>query len=74
MKLSPHDHCLFCIHADMVAHYKQVEREKIYLSTNDEATCFDVIGAKRCLFSSSTMAAAWVSVLILPESWLSWAT
>lgn len=47
MKLSPHDHCLFCIHADMVAHYKQVEREKIYLSTDDEATCFELIGAKK---------------------------
>ncbi|ENA36453.1 MULTISPECIES: hypothetical protein [Pseudomonas] len=74
MKLSPYDHCPFCVRADMVANYKQVEREKIYLSNDDEATCFELIGAKRCLFSSSTMAAAWVSVLIMPESWMSWAT
>nr|WP_312272342.1 hypothetical protein [Pseudomonas sp.] len=31
----------------MVANYKQVEREKIYLSNDDEATCFELIGAKK---------------------------
>ncbi|SEQ20267.1 MULTISPECIES: glutathione S-transferase N-terminal domain-containing protein [Pseudomonas] len=47
MKLSPYDYCPFCVRADMVANYKQVEREKIYLSNDDEATCFELIGAKK---------------------------
>jgi glutaredoxin len=38
--------CPFCVRADMVANYKQVEHEKVYLPNDDEATCFELIGAK----------------------------
>jgi glutaredoxin 2 len=39
--------CPFCVRADMVANYKQVEHEKVYLPNDDEATCLELIGAKR---------------------------
>lgn len=46
MKLYLYDHCPFCVRADMVANYKQVAHEKVYLLNDDEKSCFDLIGAK----------------------------
>lgn len=46
MKLYQYHHCPFCVRADMVANYKQVEHEKVFLANDDEQTCFDLIGAK----------------------------
>lgn len=47
MKLYLYDHCPFCVRAEMVAHYKQVPVEQVYLLNDDEATCFALIGAKQ---------------------------
>ena len=46
MKLYLYDHCPFCVRADMVANYKRVDHEKVYLLNDDEKSCFDLIGAK----------------------------
>lgn len=46
MKLYQYDHCPFCVRADMVANYKRVPHEKVYLLNDDEATCFRLIGTK----------------------------
>lgn len=47
MKLYLYDHCPFCIRAEMVANYKRVPVEKVYLLNDDEATCFRLINAKQ---------------------------
>lgn len=47
MKLYLYDHCPFCVRAEMVAHYKQVPVEQVYLLNDDEASCFALIGAKQ---------------------------
>lgn len=47
MKLYLYDHCPFCVRAEMVAHYKQVPVEQVYLLNDDEATCIELIGAKQ---------------------------
>lgn len=47
MKLYLYDHCPFCVRAEMVAHYKQVPVEQVYLLNDDEASCFELIGAKQ---------------------------
>jgi glutaredoxin 2 len=47
MKLYLYDHCPFCVRAEMVAHYKRVAVEQVYLSNDDEASCFALIGAKQ---------------------------
>lgn len=46
MKLYLYDHCPFCVRAEMVANYKEVPVEKVYLLNDDEASCFTLIGAK----------------------------
>ncbi|MCF2947384.1 glutaredoxin 2 [Paraglaciecola aquimarina] len=48
MKLYQYHHCPYCIRADMVANYKNVPHEKVYLLNDDEQSCFDLIGAKVC--------------------------
>ena len=47
MKLYLYDHCPFCVRAEMVANYKEVAVEKVYLLNDDEATCFRLIDAKQ---------------------------
>lgn len=47
MKLYLYDHCPFCVRAEMVAHYKQVPVEQVYLLNDDEASCIELIGAKQ---------------------------
>lgn len=47
MKLYLYDHCPFCVRAEMVAHYKRVAVERVYLLNDDEATCLRLIGAKQ---------------------------
>ena len=47
MKLYLYDHCPFCVRAEMVAHYKRVPVEQVYLLNDDEATCIELIGAKQ---------------------------
>lgn len=46
MKLYQYDHCPFCVRADMVANYKKVDHDKVYLLNDDEKSCHDLIGAK----------------------------
>ncbi|MBE3639345.1 glutaredoxin 2 [Mangrovicoccus sp. HB182678] len=46
MKLYQYDHCPFCVRADMVAGWRQVPHEKVYLLNDDEQAHFDLIGAK----------------------------
>lgn len=47
MRLYLYDHCPFCIRAEMVAHYKRVPVEQVYLLNDDEASCLTMIGAKQ---------------------------
>ena len=47
MKLYIYHHCPFCVRADMVANYKDVEHEKIFLLNDDEETCYRLINAKQ---------------------------
>lgn len=47
MKLYLYDHCPFCVRAEMVAHYKRVPVEQVYLLNDDEASCFALIGSKQ---------------------------
>ncbi|QJR81561.1 glutaredoxin 2 [Alteromonas pelagimontana] len=39
-------HCPYCVRADMVANYMDVEHKKVYLLNDDEETCFRLIDAK----------------------------
>ncbi len=47
MKLYLYDHCPFCVRVEMVAHYKNVSCEQIYLLNDDEDTCYRLINAKQ---------------------------
>ena len=46
MLLYQYHHCPYCVRADMVANYKQLDHQKVYLANDDEQSCFDLIGAK----------------------------
>ena len=46
MKLFQYHHCPYCVRVDMVANYKQVEHQKVYLLNDDEKSCYDLIDAK----------------------------
>ena len=46
MKLYQYDHCPFCVRTDMVANYKQVNHDKVYLLNDDEKSCHDLINVK----------------------------
>ncbi|MDU0353432.1 glutaredoxin 2 [Paraglaciecola aquimarina] len=48
MKLYQYHHCPYCVRTDMVANYKNVTHEKIYLLNDDEQSCFDLVNAKVC--------------------------
>lgn len=47
MRLYIYHHCPFCLRAVMVANYKDVEHETVFLLNDDEATCFRLINAKQ---------------------------
>lgn len=46
MKLYQYHHCPYCVRADMVANYKNVQHEKVYLLNDDEQSCYDLVNAK----------------------------
>lgn len=46
MKLFQYDHCPFCVRADMVAKYKQVNFESVYLLNDDAGSCIERVGKK----------------------------
>ena len=46
MKLYQYDHCPFCVRADIIANYKEISHEKIYLLNDDEKSCHDLINVK----------------------------
>lgn len=46
MKLFQYDHCPFCVRADMVAKYKQVNFETVYLLNDDADSCIERVGKK----------------------------
>lgn len=46
MKLYQYHHCPYCVRADMVANYKNVQHEKVYLLNDDEKSCYDLVNAK----------------------------
>lgn len=46
MNLYQYHHCPYCIRVDMVANYKNVEHQKVYLLNDDEKSCFDLVDAK----------------------------
>ena len=46
MKLFQYDHCPFCVRADMVAKYKRVNFEPVYLLNDDADSCIDRVGKK----------------------------
>jgi glutaredoxin 2 len=46
MNLYLYQHCPFCVRADMVANYKEVVHNKVYLANDDEETCFRLVNAK----------------------------
>jgi glutaredoxin 2 len=46
MKLFQYDHCPFCVRADMVAKYKQVNFESVYLLNDDADSCIERVGKK----------------------------
>tara|TARA_R110000868_G_scaffold286335_4_gene546800 strand:+ start:691 stop:1335 length:645 start_codon:yes stop_codon:yes gene_type:complete len=46
IKLYQYHHCPYCVRADMVANYKNIAYEKIYLLNDDEKTCYDLVNAK----------------------------
>ena len=48
MKLYQYDHCPYCVRADMVANYKNIPHQKIYLLNDDEKSCYDLVDAKVC--------------------------
>lgn len=47
MKLYQYHHCPFCIRVDMVANYKEIPHEKVYLLKDDEETCLSITDAKK---------------------------
>lgn len=50
MKLFQYDHCPFCVRADMVAKYKQVNFETVYLLNDDADSCIVRVGKKWCRY------------------------
>jgi glutaredoxin 2 len=46
IKLYQYHHCPYCVRADMVANYKNIPHEKIYLLNDDEQSCYDLVNAK----------------------------
>jgi glutaredoxin 2 len=46
MQLYQYHHCPYCVRIDMVANYKNLQHEKVYLLNDDEQTCFDLLNAK----------------------------
>lgn len=47
MKLYQYNHCPFCVRVDMVANYKDISHEKVYLLNDDEETCYRLVNAKK---------------------------
>lgn len=47
MKLYLYDHCPYCLRTEMVAYYKNIHVEKVYLLNDDEQTCFRLVNAKQ---------------------------
>lgn len=72
MKLYLYDHCPFCVRTVMVANYKEVTYEKVFLLNDDEATCYRLIGAKQVpileLDDGSSMAESLIIAKKLNES------
>ena len=46
IKLYQYHHCPYCVRADMVANYKNIQHEKVYLLNDDEQSCYDLVNAK----------------------------
>ncbi|REG86929.1 glutaredoxin 2 [Marinomonas pollencensis] len=46
MKLYQYHHCPYCVRADMVANYKNIRHEKVYLLNDDEQTCLQLVNQK----------------------------
>jgi glutaredoxin 2 len=46
MKIYQYHHCPYCVRVDMVANYKNLQHENVYLLNDDEQTCFDLLNAK----------------------------
>ncbi|KXI26885.1 glutaredoxin 2 [Paraglaciecola hydrolytica] len=46
IKLYQYHHCPYCVRADMVANYKNIPHEKVYLLNDDEKSCYDLVNAK----------------------------
>ncbi|MGB7390973.1 glutaredoxin 2 [Marinomonas sp.] len=47
MKLYQYHHCPFCVRVDMIANYKEIPHEKVYLLNDDEETCLTLTNAKK---------------------------
>ena len=47
MKLYLYDHCPFCVRVEMVAHYKEIPFQTVYLLNDDEQTCYRLVNAKQ---------------------------
>ncbi|WP_430461755.1 glutaredoxin 2 [Thalassolituus sp. LLYu03] len=47
MRLYIYHHCPFCLRAVMVANYKNVEHETVFLLNDDEDTCYRLVNAKQ---------------------------
>ncbi len=47
MKLYLYEHCPYCVRVEMVAHYRHVPVEKVWLANDDEASCRRLIGSKQ---------------------------
>lgn len=44
--LYQYHHCPYCVRADMVANYKNIPHQKVYLLNDDEKSCYALINAK----------------------------
>ena len=47
MKLYQYHHCPYCIRVDMIANYKEVAHEKVYLLIDDEEACLSLTNVKK---------------------------
>lgn len=47
MKLYLYEHCPYCVRVEMVAHYRRVPVEKVWLANDDEESCRRLIGTKQ---------------------------
>ncbi|MDK2777307.1 MAG: glutaredoxin 2 [Pseudomonadota bacterium] len=47
MKLYVYHHCPYCIRAMMVANYKDISYETVFLLNDDEETCYRLVNAKQ---------------------------